>query len=406
MSSSSDETHTTSDEVPLIGSSAAMPIDDEIAYLNTLLREERDDEQQQQQQQNQMFGPIPLQHSQSQPQSQQLQWNDDPSSSFADVQHFLDNLIADSSNSAALTASSSLSSLPNHSGCPFGSEAGAWKVINLLTHERGMLGAILLKTGSPNVAALRQSLNLGRNVERPIAMAHFSFAKAFFHNATVLGFLDDDLRMCAQTSNIHQVWPQRGAPFTDASTSALRHGQMSDGIFPAQTLAKNQTTIMSQKVPFPFLTALSHQDELRRIERLQEWPNMYPTALQLTIPHSIIIDTLPWPSVRDGLIRLASSGQLDNATIKGDLLGKPFDCMGEGNVFQIHGDDPCDPEAWELSEYWVSKYSGLLNLDRSILRRTNWWRRMEGKPPIGLEDQGVREMARLIADRSAWAATA
>ncbi|UZJ53733.1 hypothetical protein CBS101457_003053 [Exobasidium rhododendri] len=61
------------------------------------------------------------------------------------------------------------------------------------------------------------------------------------------------------------------------------------------------------------------------------------------------------------------------------LAGLPGSMILEP-AFHIWGDDPMDEEAWEVSETFAQKWWFLL--DDKILRRTAWWRRQRGLPPI------------------------
>lgn len=303
---------------------------------------------------------------------------------------------------AAQSASSSSSSLcPTHTHDWFAG-FNQWQMIETITNERGMLAVVLLLLESPSLEHLRRSiLDPRRGV---VFNEKHAMAKAFFHNAVCLGFLDDDLRKCATHSNISEVWTQRSLPFVQMgsnSTSLVAGGatgRAEDGTVSPLSLTQMPGTSTSiGKSPWQIPVSLSRVDEDRRLTRLREAPNMYPTALQLSRPHSIIIDTLPWPSVRDGLIRLLELGVVDNHTLKCDLIGKPFECSGEGHVFTLHGDDPMDPESWEMSEYWAQKYLPLL--DRGMVRRTNFWRRMKGLDALRLDKETVeREGDRTIVD--------
>ncbi|PWN93859.1 hypothetical protein FA10DRAFT_264452 [Acaromyces ingoldii] len=127
---------------------------------------------------------------------------------------------------------------------------------------------------------------------------------------------------------------------------------------------------------------------------------MLPTEEQLTHhqEYNLILDCLPWPSVRAKVIKLIHMGVLDSDDFKKDLV-----CAGTGEgwmraSFRIHGvsaDDDfafngeaareitMDPESWECAEDWIRKYWFIINQD--IVRRTNFWRRIDGKPPIRLQ---------------------
>lgn len=245
-----------------------------------------------------------------------------------------------------------------------------FELAQTLTQEKGMLAVILFQTGSPSLAALRATL--GSPTAGQVFQVKNPFAKAFYHNAVTIGFLDNDLRTCAGVSSIEQVWPRRSAPVLQ-------------GLAVPGDSAVDATGSPPSPKPYSMPANLSSFSEARRAYQLRENPNMHPTKLQLEHRHSILIDTLPWPNVRDALIRLCAAGVTNGVDIKADMLGRTFDCIGEGHTFTIHGDDPCDPETWEVSEYFAKRYSFIL--DKNIIRRTNFWRRLRGLPNLDLDQQ-------------------
>lgn len=242
------------------------------------------------------------------------------------------------------------------------------EVAQTLTQEKGMLAIILLQTGSPSLAALRATF-WNPSTDQRFA-AKFPFAKAFYHNAVTLGFLDNDLRTCAGMSSIAKIWPLRSVPVLEGDAFT---GPASDSELPVS------------QGPWYMPTALTSTSEQRRAQQLRENPHMHPTKLQMEHPHSLLIDILPWPHVRDALIRLCLAGITSGHEIKCDMIGKDFDCTGDGHVFTIHGDDPCDPESWEVSESFAKRWSVVL--DKKIIKRTNFWRRMRGLPNLELGDE-------------------
>lgn len=301
--------------------------------------------------------------------------------------------------------SSSAAAAVDHK-CPY-----SWEVSRNVTGETGLMAVVLMQSGMPTVAALRQSMS--PTIDQGLHPS-FPLAKAFFHNAVALGFLDDDLRQCGHVSNIHTIWPKRSLPYLNAwaksghkDISSLKQlervdvgGSSSSNLFDGTMGIVHSAHTVSGPNPFGVPTSLGEREEVIRLQKLRCAENLYPTKLQLEREHTIIIDTLPWPSVRDALIRLVDSGIVDNTSLKGDLLGKQFNLAGDGYVFTIHGDDPSDPEAWELSEFWALKYAPIL--EPSIIKRTNFWRRMSGKPDLDFakpdQDRTITQgLARLAA---------
>lgn len=182
---------------------------------------------------------------------------------------------------------------------------------------------------------------------RMLQMPQVDFLRAFLANAFALGYVYADLERCKKPSRMQLIWSK--------SSDQLK-----------STLPRN----------------------------------MLPTEEQLTQQddYNLILDCLPWPSVRQKVIKLIRLGVFEADDFKKDLV-----CAGTGEgwmraSFRIHGvsaDDDfafngeaareitMDPESWECAEDWIRKYWFIVNKD--IVRRTNFWRRIDGKPPIRLQ---------------------
>lgn len=112
--------------------------------------------------------------------------------------------------------------------------------------------------------------------------------------------------------------------------------------------------------------------------------NMLPTTEQQRVPHHRCIDLgLPWASVRSRLLDLAQTDRLCLNEFLLDIL-LSLVLPDQRPSFYVYGDDPYDPECWELSASFAAKWSGIF--DESILRRSNWWRRQRGLAPHSLPD--------------------
>ncbi|RSL86433.1 hypothetical protein CEP51_002793 [Fusarium floridanum] len=91
-------------------------------------------------------------------------------------------------------------------------------------------------------------------------------------------------------------------------------------------------------------------------------PTLTPTELQKTIPHPPFVDVIPFPGVRDRLLRSLAVIDLEKLTI--DLTG---------GAFKVWGSVPWDGTSWEVSEEFAKKWWFLI--DENLLRATNFWRR-------------------------------
>ncbi|KAG0705488.1 hypothetical protein DFH29DRAFT_996809 [Suillus ampliporus] len=104
--------------------------------------------------------------------------------------------------------------------------------------------------------------------------------------------------------------------------------------------------------------------------------SLRPTLVQRTINHESVIDRLIYPELRDRVILLR--GQFSLA-----------DCLFDyKKAIQLHGDDVLAQHNWELSEWWLRKYSYLI--DKTTLNTCNRWRRERGEPDLSLSDIGAQ----------------
>ncbi|KAM0428865.1 hypothetical protein ACHAPT_006665 [Fusarium lateritium] len=100
---------------------------------------------------------------------------------------------------------------------------------------------------------------------------------------------------------------------------------------------------------------------------------LIPTELQKTIPHPPFVDVIPFPGVRDRLLRSLAVIDLEKLTV--DLTG---------GAFKVWGSVPWDGTSWEVSEEFAKKWWFLV--DEQLLRATNFWRRQRLEPNIRASD--------------------
>lgn len=98
-----------------------------------------------------------------------------------------------------------------------------------------------------------------------------------------------------------------------------------------------------------------------------------PTDLQKTIPHPPFVDVIPFPGVRDRLLRSRAVIDLEKLTI--DLTD---------GAFKVWGSVPWDGTGWEVSEEFAKKWWFLI--DGELLRATNFWRRQRLEPSISASE--------------------
>jgi hypothetical protein len=108
------------------------------------------------------------------------------------------------------------------------------------------------------------------------------------------------------------------------------------------------------------------------------------TLLQQSTPHVWWIRPIPFPAMRDNLIRLY--GQYSGDDFLHDLgngLYEGFDDV-ERRGFLVWG-DPWQTDGWEVSEGFVEKWGFLLKGCTELIDSTNKWREMRGEDRLVVE---------------------
>jgi len=117
-----------------------------------------------------------------------------------------------------------------------------------------------------------------------------------------------------------------------------------------------------------------HLDNFRRNPAYHLPRSLNPTLVQRTIPHEQIIDSIPFPELRNRMILLKDRYALP------EVIHSLFVNS------TIHGDDVLSHENWELHRPWLEKYSFLV--DETLLATANKWRSARGEPEISMCDVG------------------
>ncbi|KAG9317197.1 hypothetical protein JVU11DRAFT_1390 [Chiua virens] len=104
--------------------------------------------------------------------------------------------------------------------------------------------------------------------------------------------------------------------------------------------------------------------------------SLRPTLVQRTVNHESVIDRIIYPGLRDRVILLR--GQFSLA-----------DCLFDYKKgIKLHGDDVLAHNNWELSEWWLRKYSYLI--ESATLSICNRWRRERGESELTMSDIGAQ----------------
>jgi hypothetical protein len=119
-------------------------------------------------------------------------------------------------------------------------------------------------------------------------------------------------------------------------------------------------------------------------------PMLRPTSLQRSIPHHPEIDVLPFPQMRDNLLR--AIWDYSDFELCMDILGLDANAPSMTEVDRtdmttglIVWGEPWDPASWEVSERFARKWQWLLHGCAEALESTNYWRRRRGEPALVLE---------------------
>ncbi|KAM0248850.1 hypothetical protein ACHAQJ_009282 [Trichoderma viride] len=97
--------------------------------------------------------------------------------------------------------------------------------------------------------------------------------------------------------------------------------------------------------------------------------SLEPTLLQKTIPHPPFVDIIPFPGVRNRLIR--SLDVIDLAKLSQDLVQ---------DAFRVWGQAAWDGTGWEVSETFARRWWFLM--DEQLINVTNFWRRQRLEGPL------------------------
>ncbi|UPL00110.1 hypothetical protein LCI18_011044 [Fusarium solani-melongenae] len=104
--------------------------------------------------------------------------------------------------------------------------------------------------------------------------------------------------------------------------------------------------------------------------------SLEPTHLQLTVSHHPWVDILPFPEVRDNILR-HDEKSYDKKALCRELRG--FQDVANGLGGMIVWGDPSDSGAWEVTEAFASKWPWVIQDCPRLLESTRHWRSIRGE---------------------------
>lgn len=99
--------------------------------------------------------------------------------------------------------------------------------------------------------------------------------------------------------------------------------------------------------------------------------SLRPTHLQLTVSHHPWIDILPFPEIRDNILRHDEKSYRKEELCR-DLRG--FQAVADGCGGIIAWGGPWDSRGWEVTEAFASKWPWVVKDCHELLESTNYWR--------------------------------
>lgn len=109
--------------------------------------------------------------------------------------------------------------------------------------------------------------------------------------------------------------------------------------------------------------------------------SLLPTSLQETVVHHPWIDLLPFPILRDNMLKLLALGLLDDDELCFDILELSDRDLSTRPAMIVWG-DPSDWKSWEINDAFLCKWGLLLRGCSDIIAASNYWRNTRGEKPI------------------------
>jgi Domain of unknown function (DUF3425) len=106
-------------------------------------------------------------------------------------------------------------------------------------------------------------------------------------------------------------------------------------------------------------------------------PSLSPTAVQIHMSHHPWLDCFPFPQIRNNLIPAAHL--FTDCDLCTDIMDP-----ANGDVGMMVWGDPWVPQNWEISEFFIQKWSWVIKGCPEIIMSSNFWRAQRGLKRLDL----------------------
>ncbi|QPC67372.1 hypothetical protein HYE67_009603 [Fusarium culmorum] len=111
--------------------------------------------------------------------------------------------------------------------------------------------------------------------------------------------------------------------------------------------------------------------------------SLHPTKLQTEIEHHPWVDLLPFPQLRDNMLRAYTGGIIDEDELCFDILGVTCS-QGLDDAYLIVWGESHNPTSWEVSVGFLKKWGWLLKGCSELVQSTNRWRQQRGESTLNI----------------------
>lgn len=112
--------------------------------------------------------------------------------------------------------------------------------------------------------------------------------------------------------------------------------------------------------------------------------SLRPTRLQIEIEHHPWVDLLPFPQLRDNMLKGYTSGVFDEDELCIDILGL-MSSQGLDDAYLIVWGEAHDGSSWEVSVGFLRKWGWLLKGCPELVESTNRWRQQRGEAKLNIQ---------------------